>query len=69
MAGGGVTVTDGKGHIIISGNIWALLLFGVFTKSLHLDPDQMRVFIDGKEVVKPEAFENDKGNGGERDGA
>ena len=59
MSGGGITVTDGKGTIILKGNIWTLLLLGVFTKSLVLDPEKMRVFIDGKEVVKPEVMEDD----------
>ena len=68
MYEGGITVTDGKGHVILAGNIWALLLVGVFTKSLHLDPEKMRVFIDGKEVEKPEAFENDNRSGGDPNG-
>ena len=59
MSTGVITVTDGKGTIILSGNIWTLLLLGVFTKSLVLDPNKMRVFLDGKEVVKPESMEDD----------
>ena len=59
MSEGMITVTDGKGTIILKGNIWSLLLLGVFTKSLVLDPEKMRVFLDGKEVVKPESMEDD----------
>ena len=58
MSSGGITVTDGKGNIILSGNIWTLLLLRVLSKNLQLDPEKMRVFLDGKEVVKPESMED-----------
>lgn len=59
MSSSVITVTDGKGNIILKGDIWTLLLLGVFTKSLQLDPEKMRVFLDGKEVVKPEAMDEE----------
>jgi len=59
MSEGVITVTDGEGNIILRGHIRTLLLLGVFGQRLDLDPEKMRVFIDGKEVVKPESTEDD----------
>jgi len=59
MSGGGITVTDGKGNIILSGNIWVLLRLGVFSCRNPTVLKGTRVFIDGKEVVKPESMETD----------
>lgn len=64
MAQGQITVTDGKGGILVSGNIWVLLILGMLHRGYGLDVDQVRVFLDGKEVVKPASLESNKGNGG-----
>ena len=58
MPTGAITVTDGKGNIILAGNIWVLLLSRVVGGKWGLDPEKIRVFLDGKEVVKPESMGN-----------
>jgi len=65
MSGGGITVTDGKGTVIISGNIWTLLVSRIVGGKWGLDPNKIRVFFDGKEVVKPDFLNDETSKGGE----
>lgn len=59
MSEGKVTVTNGKGSIILSSNIWELLRPPMLAVDHALYPTRMRVFLDGKEVVKPEPTKED----------
>ena len=57
-----VTVTDKRGGILYSGSIWVVLLMGTFSGRWGVDPNKIRVYIDGNEIDEPEAFkETDKG--------
>jgi len=58
MSGGELTVTDGKGNFILKANIWELLRLPMLAVGHALYPEKMRVFLDGKEVVKPESMED-----------
>ena len=59
MSKGIITVTDGKGSMILSSDIWSLLRLPMLAVGFALYPEKMRVFLDGKEVVKPESMEDD----------
>lgn len=54
-----VIVTNGKGTIILQANLWDLLRLPMQAVGHALYPEKMRVFFDGKEVVKPEPTEDD----------
>ncbi len=56
MSKGIITVTDGKGSMVLSSNVWDLLRLPMFAVGYALYPEKMRVFLDGKEVVKPESM-------------
>ena len=58
MPQGQVTVTDGKGTIILKANLWDLLRLPMLAVGHALYPEKMRVFLDGKEVVKPDPTKN-----------
>lgn len=56
---GKVTMTDGRGGIILQANIWTLLLMNILSGGWSLKPAVVRIFIDGDEVPKPAVLEED----------
>jgi len=59
MIEGWVSVKDEMGNTILSANVWVLIFARIFCGGLHVDPGKVRVFIDGEEIHKPEAYEDD----------
>lgn len=56
---GEITIVDKDGGIVMCCNVWTLLLVSVFTGKFSIDPERVRVFVDGKEIEEPEIFQDD----------
>jgi len=60
---GVITITDKRGGIILNANIWTVVLMQALSSKWGIMPGEVRLFIDGTEIDKPEWF-NDHGERG-----
>lgn len=68
MCGGVITVRGKKGNIILCGNVWNLVLQKVFLSQWTLDVDDLKIFIDDREIPRPASFADAGQEGGEKHG-
>jgi len=65
MCGGVILVRTKEGRTILSGNVWNLVLHKIFLSQWTIGPDEIRIFIDEKEIPKPASFAVAGEKGGE----
>jgi len=69
MCGGVILVRNKKGRTILCGNVWNLVLQKIFLSQWTVDPGEIQIFIDEKEIPQPASFNDAGRKGGDgRDG-
>ena len=56
MCGGVILVRNKEGRTILCGNVWNLVLHKILLSQWTIDPDEIQIFIDEKEIPKPAVF-------------